>query len=71
MGRKKILNICSEFADEYSFEKNYPDTLKVHLESAYLNNLKEVLDFHGYKIQFFQIYGNRALASFIPKECKI
>ena len=62
------LAICSEFADEYGIDSKDNNKIIVYMKSEYINELKNMLENKNYKLKGFQIYGDEAIAYFVPKK---
>jgi hypothetical protein len=64
----QALAICSEFADEYGVDSEDQDKIVVRMKSAYINELKNMLENKNFKLKSFEVYGNEALVYFVPKK---
>ena len=68
--QSEALAICSEFAEEYGIDSQDNDKIVVYMKSEYINELKNMLENKNYKLKSFQVYGDEAIAYFVPKKQK-
>lgn len=66
--QSEALAICSEFAEEYGIDSKDNDKIIVYMKSEYINELKNMLENKNYKLKGFQVYGDEAIAYFVPKK---